>query len=160
MKQERRKTSKIMEDLTGKTFGLLTVLGYGEPILRKDGRYCTSFKCMCECGNLTTVRGSALKSGNTTSCGCRQKEHIKKLNKTHGKSKSRLYRIWCRIKQRCNNLNDSDYPYYGGRGICICYAWSNDFQEFEKWSLMNGYNDALTIDRIDVNDNYCPENCR
>lgn len=78
----------------------------------------------------------------------------------HGKRKTRLYRIWANIKTRCTNVNDPHFKRYGGRGITICDEWKNDFKAFYDWSMLNGYADDLTIDRINNDGNYCPANCR
>ena len=90
------------------------------------------------------------------------KSHKKpcRTNSRHGLTNTRLYNIWCGMKERCNNKNIPNYNYYGGRGIKVCSEWSNSFLSFYNWALSNGYKEDLTIDRIDVNDNYCPENCR
>lgn len=135
-------------NITGQRFGHLTALyrlnNYNE-------RY-SYWLCICDCGNLTEVYLGSLRRGATTSCGC--------LVKKHGKSYEPLYRTWLGVKTRCNNISDEHYKDYGGRGIVVCDEWENDFQAFYKWAMLHGYDDTLTLDRIDVNGNYEPNNCR
>lgn len=114
-------------------------------------------ECLCNCGNITTVPISRLKSGHTRSCGCLEAEGN---NYTHRMSNTRLYKIWKGIKTRCYNSNSKTYQYYGARGIKMCDEWANDFIPFYEWSMANGYTDELSIDRIDPDWHYCPENCR
>ncbi len=142
-------------NLIGKNFGKLTVID--ESGYRNKKVY---WLCQCACGNLCEVPTGNLRSGNTTSCGCVHKESVSKLFKTHGKTDTRLYVIWCHMKQRCYDENIKLYEYYGRRGIVMCDEWKDSFQAFYDWSINNGYNDTLTIDRIDVNGNYEPSNCR
>lgn len=102
-------------------------------------------------------------SGATHSYGCKKRKQITDMNKKntkHGQRNARLYKIWCGIKYRCYNLNSNEYEIYGGRGIGLCKEWNNNFEEFYKWAIANGYKDDLTIDRINVDGNYTPENCR
>lgn len=122
------------------------------------------WRCKCDCGNETIVPSSRLTSGNTKSCGCGSSRY---LRKTHGKSETRLYRVWRGVKSRCYNPNSTGYEYYGGRGVTVCDEWlgENGFENFYKWSYLNGYNEnaekyICTLDRIDVNGNYEPSNCR
>ena len=82
------------------------------------------------------------------------------MKRTHGDAETRLYRVWCHMKGRCNNSRDARYMYYGGRGIKVCSLWNDSYEEFKEWAVHNGYNDTLSIDRIDVNGNYEPGNCR
>ena len=138
-------------DLTGKYFGYLKVLKKCE---YSETSHSYLWECQCECGNITKINGNNLKSGHTISCGCKKGKTI------HNKYKTRLYKIYHNIKQRCNNSNNIWYKNYGARGIKICDEWLNDFITFYDWAINNGYKDNLTIDRIDVNGNYEPNNCR
>lgn len=149
-----------MVDLTGQKFGRLTAVSFCGVKNHK-----ARWKCMCDCGLSVIATANNLKSGNTKSCGCLRREITKKqgkANAVHGDShdnRTRLYTIWCGMRQRCENKNRSSYPLYGGKGICVCEEW-NDFSTFKKWALSHGYNDSLSIDRIDSSGNYAPENCR
>ena len=111
--------------------------------------------CICDCGNEVDIRSQDLRSGKTQSCGCLHKDIIS----THGLPRNRLYQIWIDMRSRCNNKNLKCYYNYGGRGIKVCKEW-DDYQNFYNWSMNNGYMDELTIDRIDVNGNYEPNNCK
>lgn len=148
-------------DLTGGRFGRLVVLE--EAPSRNYQRY---WVCRCDCGNITKpILMSSLRGGATKSCGCLQKEVATKIISAydatkHGLYKTRLYNIWVMMKYRCFNPNSPTYKYYGGRGIKVCDEWRNDFKTFYKWAMSNGYEEHLTIDRIDVNGNYEASNCR
>lgn len=145
-------------DLTGQRFGRLIAI---EPVKVPNYRE-FHWKCKCDCGNMTTVRGTHLKSGATRSCGCYNREvaSSRPHEKTHGMSKHPLYRAYRGMIDRCMNPNGTAYKNYGGRGIKICDEWLNDRTRFFEWALANGWSPDLSLDRIDVNGNYCPENCR
>lgn len=147
-------------DLTGQKYGKLTVVKRLKSKPYPCGGSSTVYLCKCECGNEITALAGNLKRGHTTSCGCVQSEARKKVHTKHGASNHRLYNTWTNMKQRCYNPNSRDYKNYGERGISICEEWKNDFQAFYSWAMANGYKDNLTIDRIDVNGNYEPSNCR
>lgn len=117
----------------------------------------TQWKCLCDCGKYTIVRGSNLKSGQVRSCGCTRK---KSVNKTHAMSKSSLYRTWNNMKNRCANKKCKSYKDYGARGINVCEEWANSFESFMEWALDNGYEEGLTIDRKCVDLGYFPDNCQ
>ena len=159
-----------MVDLTGKRFGRLVVdkhIGsqYGHSL----------WLCTCDCGKQKKAIASDLQSGKVSSCGCLHKELAAQRSKAagakrgeqllkHGGTTERLYHIWKSIRQRCNNPRNADYKNYGGRGISICKAW-DDYNNFRAWAYAHGYREDLpasecSIDRIDNDGDYCPENCR
>lgn len=110
----------------------------------------------CACGTVRDVLGQDLRKGKSVSCGCKNHKNLADLRRTHGASDTRLYNIWKCAKARCNDLS---YQHYGGRGISVCAEWKNDFSAFREWALSHGYEDHLTIERVDVNGNYDPSNC-
>lgn len=158
------KVSDKLIDISGKRYNMLNVLHRAQQT--KPGK--PMWTCKCDCGNIVTIDGQALKHGQK-SCGCivsnpelryKYYDGNNKDIKFHALSKSRLHSLWRKITQRCNNVNDNRYKYYGGRGITVCKEWLYDFKAFYDWSMENGYSDELTIDRIDNDGNYEPNNCR
>lgn len=152
----------VFLDLTGKRYGRLKVIGIAEKrISGKRERY--YWDCECDCGNHKKVRTDCLTSELVKSCGCMKKEQDRinlVANHRHKLSGTRIYREWQGMKRRCLKPNDKAYNNYGGRSITICDEWLDKPDKFFEWAFQNGYRDDLTIDRIDVNGNYEPSNCR
>lgn len=151
-------------DLTGQKFGKLTAL-YPVP----DKAHRARWHCICDCGNEKDVLQQNLSNGHVRSCGCilsdSSLERIIRYNnsigrESHHETKTRLYRIWIGIKSRCLVETASNYQNYGGRGIRVCDEWGHSYNAFSEWAMQNGYDDSLTIDRIDPDGDYCPANCR
>lgn len=147
--------SKV-SDLIGQRFGRLTVIERAGS--NKYGR--AMWLCKCDCGTESVKQGKLLLNGHCKSCGCGEYENRVNNCTSHHLSDTRLYTIWGGMKQRCYYSKHKDYHNYGGRGITICDDWKNDFKAFYDWAIANGYRDDLTIERIDVNGNYDPNNCR
>lgn len=149
--------SKKQFNLIGGRFGKLVVVALSQQQIDTDGQKRKLWDCVCDCGNTKIAKTHDLLAGRVKSCGCMQ--HISH-NRTHNLSDTRIYHIWIGIKQRCNNPNTTEYKNYGGRGIGICQEWNTNFMSFYDWAMSNGYDDTLTIDRINNNLGYFPENCR
>ena len=150
-----------MIDLTGQRFGRLTVIERTEDYVSPKGERLTAWIARCDCGRVVSVVGCQIKRGHTKSCGCLNEECGRNGRRLrHGLRYHRLYRIWRSMKCRCYLPKSKSYHNYGGRGITVCDEWLHDFQAFYDWAMANGYREDLSIDRIDVNGNYCPENCR
>lgn len=153
-------------DLTGMIYGRLKVL-YRYPadyITPSTGKHTSRWFCLCECGNTSIVSSSQLRSGKTQSCGCLQRERSAQAHTTHGGRYDRLHMMWANMKNRCFNPKYAEYKDYGGRGISVCEDW-HTYEAFRDWALNMGYqSDAVrgkqTLDRIDIDGDYCPENCR
>lgn len=142
-------------DLTGQRFGRLTVIEAGPRTVTRGARWL----CACDCGSMKLHRGEHLKSGGSQSCGCLRGEQFGDRNRKHGRSDAQLYSIWVNMKARCLQAQHASYPYYGGRGITVCDAWLNSFDQFEA-DMGPRSSPAHSIERIDNNGNYEPSNCK
>lgn len=155
---------RVLYDLDGMKFGKLQVIS--RAFIHKE--YGWMWLCKCECGKETYASTTQLHMGTKQSCGCLKSELTAQRNYKHGGDQrgetSRLYKVWSGMRQRCNDPDHKSYEIYGGRGIRVCEEW-NDFSAFESWAILNGYNESApfgkcTLDRINVNGNYEPDNCR
>ena len=152
--QRERTSEASKKDLTKMKFGRLTVLER----VSKMGEH-AKYRCKCDCGTTIIVEGGNLVTGATKSCGCIRSEMVTASSTKHGGRKTKLYKVWRNMLNRCNNPKNKEYHCYGGRGIKVCPEWATDFSAFRDWALSNGYHESLTIERIDVNAGYFPENC-
>lgn len=146
--------SKLIDE-TGNRFGRLVV------IKRKQREHLrnATWECKCDCGNTVNVIGSLLRNGTTKSCGCFRADVTRERQTTHNLSNTRIHNIWTSMHERCKNPNNPAYKSYGGRGITICSEWSC-LLTFHDWAMKNGYRDDLSIDRIDNDGGYSPDNCK
>ena len=147
-------------DLTGRRYGRLVVVKREGTHAFPNGKSTPTYRCLCDCGNETVVIADNLRNFHTLSCGCLQNDARVKSHTKHGAVCHRLFTTWTNMKQRCCNPKNTAYHNYGGRGISVCKEWLADFKVFYDWAMSSGYADDLTIDRIDVNGNYEPSNCR
>ena len=145
-----------MIDMTGKKYGRLTAI----KLDHKDKRNECYWLCKCDCGNTTIVSGYKLRTGHTRSCGCYREEKRGDRHRSHGMTDTKLYTIWRNMKARCHNPKNDMYHRYGARGIKVCDEWRNSFNTFMEWANKAGYSEGLSIERVDIDKGYNPENCR
>lgn len=141
------------EDLVNKKFGRLLVTGYHG---RRGAK--SKWNCVCDCGSPAIVFANCLKSGMTKSCGCIRKERAQTIKLSHGMAESKEFNAWMHAKSRCSNPNNIGFKHYGGRGIAVCEKWAKDFSAF--FADMGPCPPGMSIERVDVNGNYEPGNCK
>lgn len=148
-----------IKDLTGQRFERLVILSFAG----KNKYNRSLWLCRCDCGKEKIISSNCLQQGTIKSCGCLNHEnHVNRPNRTtHGESSTRLYRIWKAMISRCYNPNNESYKkWYGSKGVTVCNEWRYNYWIFRNWSILHGYKDDLTIDRINPFGNYEPSNCR
>ena len=146
--------SRGFGDISGRRVGRLVII---KPV---DGSKPERYICKCDCGNIIERTRKALLNGSTQSCGCQRRERISQSLKKYKDKNQRLYYVWRTMRQRCQKEYYKQYKDYGGRGISVCSEWDQSFEKFQEWAYANGYREGLTIDRIDNDGNYEPNNCR
>lgn len=154
-----------VKELAGQRYGMLTVIRRAKDRVSSCGKKRVYWICVCDCGTEKEIRGTHITSGAIVSCGCLGKKKLLDSVTKHGHKHHRLYGVWCNMKNRCYNPKVKCYPRYGGRGITVCDEWRDNFLAFFDWSMKSGYDETApymqcTLDRIDVNGNYEPANCR
>lgn len=154
------KANRNPVDLIGHKFGRWTVLDVADDRISPSGEAQKMLLCKCECGTVKSVNMKNLMRGLTKSCGCLALEKSIERSTKHGKSNTRLFLTWENMRRRCYDKNNKSYYRYGGRGIKVCDEWNENFSVFYEWAMESGYQDNLTIDRIDNNKDYDPSNCR
>ena len=154
MTKRRKRLNR--KNIIGKKFGRLRVVEYIGP----DSRGRSVMRCTCDCGNQKNAHIGALRSGDAKSCGCITRENNATRAAKHNSSYTKLYKVWRHIKDRCFNENTENYKHYGGRGITMCSEWKDSFIAFQEWALTAGYKEGMSIDRINVDGDYSPDNCR
>lgn len=157
LQKERTSNAAILkrQDLTEHRFGMLTVLKLHSYAKKSNCKW----ECVCDCGSIKIIDRGNLTSGRQVSCGCLNRKKAKDGHTTHGHSKTSLYKVWSYMITRCYNEKVEHYHNYGGRGISVCERWRSDYMNFYN-DMHNGYVKGLHLDRIDVNGNYEPGNCR
>ena len=149
--------SKLI-DLTGRRFGRWTVIERASSKVT-DKSTMTMWLCRCDCGNMKVVSGINLKQDSSKSCGCLSGELTSRRSRVHAMSDTKIHYVWRGVKQRCTNPKHIGYSNYGGRGITVCDEWLRDFKAFYDWAIASGYQEGLSIDRIDNAKGYSPDNC-